>query len=71
MNARQNPASDHAASELDEIPAEEGIRQGLEDERAGRLQPVREFFAEFEAPHNIRETRRHALLEPRGQAEGD
>jgi hypothetical protein len=31
--------------------AEEGIRQGLEDARAGRLRPVREFFAEFEAAH--------------------
>jgi hypothetical protein len=31
--------------------AEEGIRQGLEDERKGMLRPVREFFAEFEAAH--------------------
>jgi len=31
--------------------AEEGIRQGLEDARAGRLCPAREFFAEFEAAH--------------------
>jgi len=28
--------------------AEEGIRQGLEDEREGSLKPAREFFAEFE-----------------------
>jgi hypothetical protein len=28
--------------------AEEGIRQGLEDERMGRLRPARELFAEFE-----------------------
>jgi prevent-host-death family protein len=34
--------------------AEEGIRQGLEDARRGKLQPVREFFAEFEAAHGIR-----------------
>jgi len=34
--------------------AEEGIRQGLEDERNGKLQPIREFFAEFEAAHGIR-----------------
>jgi prevent-host-death family protein len=33
--------------------AEEGIRQGLEDERKGRLRPIREFFAEFEADHGI------------------
>jgi len=31
----------------------EGIRQGLEDARAGRKQPAREFFAEFEAKHGI------------------
>jgi prevent-host-death family protein len=34
--------------------ADEGIRQGLEDSRAGRSRPVREFFAEFEAKHGIR-----------------
>jgi len=33
--------------------AEEGIRQGLEDERKGRLQPARELFAKFEADHGI------------------
>jgi prevent-host-death family protein len=34
--------------------AEEGIRQGLEDARSGRVRPAREFFAEFEATHGIR-----------------
>jgi DNA mismatch endonuclease (patch repair protein) len=33
--------------------AEEGIRQGLKDANAGRLRPVREFFAEFEATHPV------------------
>ena len=33
--------------------AEEGIRQGLEDERKGLLRPAREFFAEFEAKYGI------------------
>jgi hypothetical protein len=33
--------------------AEEGIRQGLEDANEGRIRPVREFFAEFEAAHGI------------------
>jgi len=33
--------------------AREGIRQGLEDSRAGRKQPAREFLAEFEARHGI------------------
>ena len=33
--------------------ASEGIRQGLEDARRGKLRPAREFFAEFEAAHGI------------------
>ncbi|HWG21168.1 MAG TPA: type II toxin-antitoxin system Phd/YefM family antitoxin [Terracidiphilus sp.] len=33
--------------------AEEGIRQGLDDESKGKLRPIREFFAEFEATHGI------------------
>jgi len=38
------------AAQADE---EEGIRQGLEDVKAGRTRPAREFFAEFEAKHGI------------------
>ena len=33
--------------------AEEGIRQGLEDAKKGRVRPAREFFDEFEAEHGI------------------
>lgn len=33
--------------------AEEGIRQGLEDAKKGKLRPAREFFDEFEAKHGI------------------
>ena len=33
--------------------AEEGIRQGLEDVRNGKLRPARESFDEFEARHGI------------------
>lgn len=33
--------------------AKEGIRQGLEDARKGRMRPVEEFFKEFEAKHGI------------------
>jgi prevent-host-death family protein len=33
--------------------AEEGIRQGLEDVKRGRVRPAREFFAEFEATRGI------------------
>src|SRR5277367_6018204 len=29
--------------------AEEGIRQGLDEAKKGKLRPAREFFAEFEA----------------------
>jgi hypothetical protein len=39
------------------VDAEEGIRQGLEDAKKGKLPPVREFFAEFEAKHGIRQRR--------------
>jgi prevent-host-death family protein len=34
--------------------AEEGVRQGLEDVKKGRVRPVREFFKEFEAKYGIR-----------------
>jgi len=34
--------------------AREGIRQGLEDIREGRVRPAREFFDDFEARHGIR-----------------
>jgi|SRR5579863_664925 len=33
--------------------AREGIRQGLEDARAGRMKPARKFFDEFEASHGL------------------
>lgn len=33
--------------------AEEGIRQGLEDAREGKVRPAREFFEEFETRHGI------------------
>jgi prevent-host-death family protein len=34
--------------------AAEGIRQGLEDVRKGRVRPAREFFKEFEAKYGLR-----------------
>jgi prevent-host-death family protein len=34
--------------------AEEGVRQGLEDVKKGKVRPAREFLAEFEAEHGIR-----------------
>jgi len=33
--------------------AQEGIRQGLEDAKKGRVRPAREFFDDFEARHGI------------------
>ena len=33
--------------------AEEGIRQGLEDARNGRVRPARQFFADFESSHGL------------------
>lgn len=33
--------------------AKEGIRQGLQDAKQGKIRPAREFFDEFEAEHGI------------------
>ena len=33
--------------------AREGIRQGIEDARKGRVRPAKEFFDDFEAAHGI------------------
>jgi len=33
--------------------ADEGIRQGLEDTRIGKIRPARDFFDEFETSHGI------------------
>ena len=33
--------------------AEEGIRQGLEDAKKGKIRPAKKFFDEFEAEHGI------------------
>ena len=33
--------------------AKEGIRQGLQDVKEGKLRPAREFFAEFETRHDL------------------
>jgi prevent-host-death family protein len=35
------------------IDEDEGIRQGLEDAKKGRIRPAREFFKDFEAEHGI------------------
>jgi hypothetical protein len=32
---------------------EEGIRQGLENVKEGKLRPARQFFDEFDAAHGI------------------
>ncbi len=33
--------------------AEEGIRQGIENAKEGKLRPARQFFDEFDADHGI------------------
>lgn len=33
--------------------AEEGIRQGLDDAKKGRVRPVRQFLAEFQTTHGL------------------
>ena len=47
----------HAYQRLLDIAARadaaEGIRQGLEDAKKGKVRPAREFFGEFEAEHGI------------------
>jgi prevent-host-death family protein len=35
------------------VDADEGIRQGLEDAKKGKIRPAKEFFDEFEAEHGI------------------
>jgi hypothetical protein len=35
------------------LDAAEGIRQGLQDAKNGRIRPAKEFFDEFEAEHGI------------------
>ncbi len=47
-NRRRSQAELDRAADAD---AREGIRQGLEDVRKGRLRPACEFFKEFEAKY--------------------
>jgi prevent-host-death family protein len=35
------------------VAVEEGVRQGLEDVKKGKIRPAREFFDEFETEHGI------------------
>ena len=35
------------------VDAEEGIRQGLEDAKKGKIRPAKKFFDEFGAWHGI------------------
>lgn len=49
--ARRRREIELRLDEAAQADAEEGIRQGLEDADNGRLRPIREFFAEFEAAH--------------------
>jgi hypothetical protein len=59
--SKKETMSDVTKHDLDEklrdisarFDVEEGIRQGLEDVKKGKLRPAREFFEEFEAKHGI------------------
>jgi hypothetical protein len=42
------------------------MRQGLEDAKKGKVQPAREFLAEFEAKHGIRKQRSGRRASPIG-----
>ena len=53
-----------AAARLD---PEEGVRQGLEDVKNGRVRPAREFLTEFEAKHGIRKQRSGRRASPTGR----
>jgi prevent-host-death family protein len=35
------------------VDTEEGIRQGLQDAKKGKIRPAKQFFDEFEAKHGI------------------
>ena len=48
---QEDEAKQRQLDDAAQADAEEGIRQGLEDAENGRLRPIREFFAEFEAAH--------------------
>jgi hypothetical protein len=50
-NRRRNQDELDRAAAAD---AREGIRQGFEDVRRGRVRPAREFFKEFEARYVFR-----------------
>ena len=52
--ADSTEARQHQLDIAAQADVREGIRQGLEDAENGRLQPIREFFAEFEAEHGIK-----------------
>lgn len=46
-------AHQHLLDIVAHADAEEGIRQGLENAKEGKLRPARQFFDEFEAAHGI------------------
>jgi hypothetical protein len=50
--AANNRLIEFGPDSAEDIEAEEGIRQGMEDARKGMTRPARLFFAEFEAAHS-------------------
>jgi hypothetical protein len=53
LTTQEDEASQKLRSIAAAADAAEGIRQGLEDVRNGRVRPVSEFFREFEAKHGL------------------
>jgi hypothetical protein len=51
--ARDFKSLQHKLDCAAQADAREGIRQGLEDARCGRLRSIRQFFVEFEARNGI------------------
>lgn len=47
------PDNDSTADIAASGDAAEGIRQGMEDVRKGKVRPAKQFFKEFEAQHGL------------------
>jgi hypothetical protein len=51
--ARQTGSSQRMLDDAARADANDGIRQGLEDAKQGKLQSARKFFRDFEAEYGI------------------
>ena len=53
QDAQDAPAHQRLLDIAARADPNEGIRQGLQDAKQGKVRPAREFFADFEAAHGI------------------